>query len=252
MLAEGAASTWGAFHWKSAEILPPAKIAEFRRSLDERTYRQELEASFEAYNGTVVFAFDRAYSLRECPQADWRTAAQLHVGQDFNLNPMTSTVWVAVGSLDYQVDEIILDSSNTDDLVRAVDRRYPGAKGRITFYPDASGAALRTSSGGRSDHSILRAAGFKVLAPSANPPVRDRLNLTNARFCTADGTRQAFVSPSCKHSIAAYEKHSYREGSNEPDKSGGHDHVVDATGYQFWMRYGYKPPRTSTVNVMGQ
>ena len=252
MLSEGAASPWGTYTWKSAEILDPATVAELRRTLNDRQFRQECEASFEGYSGVVLFAFDRAYNIRECP-IDWRQPhVPLHIGQDFNLNPMTSTVWVNIGDVDYQVDEIVLDSSNTDDLVREVEKRYPNAKGRVTFYPDASGSAQRTSSGGRSDHSIIRAAGFKLIAPAANPSVRDRLNLTNARFCTADGARRAFVSQSCKLSTAAYEKHAYLPGTSDPDKKSGYDHYVDSAGYQFWQRYGIKPTRATHVNIMGR
>ena len=241
MAQDGAASSWGAYSWRSAEILPADTIAELRRTLDERTYRQELEASFESFSGVVIHGFDRAYSLRECP-VDWRSMP-LHIGQDFNLNPMSSTVWACHEGLDYQVDEVILETSNTDALVAEVAKRYPDARRRVTFYPDASGAALRTSSGGRTDHGIIRAAGFRLMAPSTNPSVRARLNLTNARFCAADGTRRAFVSAACRKSIAAYEKHSYVESTSEPDKKSGYDHLVDASGYMFNMRYAHEAPK---------
>jgi hypothetical protein len=238
MREDGDASAWGMFTWKSSDILSAEKVAEFRRSLDPRTFRQEMEASFETHGGVVLYAFDAIENVRECPLSDWRSSAQIHIGQDFNLNPMTSTVWVNVGGVDYQVDEIILDGSDTDKLVKAVDEKYPGAKRRITFYPDASGASGHTSSNGQTDHSILKAGGYKVVAPAKNPPVRQRLNLTNARFCAADGTRQAFVSPRCQKSISAYQKHSYAKDSNEPDKKSGYDHYVDATGYYFMGMHG--------------
>ena len=58
----------------------------------------------------------------------------------------------------------------------------------------------------------------------------------NARFESASGERTAFVGSTCKQSISAYERLVYRDGSNEPDKAGGYDHLVDATGYYLFAR----------------
>ncbi|PHK92883.1 terminase [Pseudoroseomonas rhizosphaerae] len=232
----GTGSEWGAFHWKSSEILPPEEIEGARRELDPKMFRQEYEASFEGFSGVVLHAFDRDHNIKECP-VDWQAMRlPLHIGQDFNINPMSGTVWVTWDGADYQVDELVLQSSNTDELVTEVKRRY-GEPSMVTFYPDPAGAQNRTSAQGRTDISILRDAGFRVDALRSPPLVRDRLNKTNARFCTADGTRRAFVSARCTASIGSYEQLEYKPGSNEPDKKGGFDHLVDATGYMMWTRY---------------
>lgn len=205
--------------------VPPEEVATAKRDLDERTYRQEYEASFETFSGRVIYAFSRAGNVKPCPMEPHQP---LHIGIDFNINPMSATVWQEQhdGSA-HQVDEVIIPTSNTDELVAEIRRRY--ARGNslqhITAYPDPAGAQRRTSAQGRTDIGILQASGMRVLAMSSHPLVRDRHNVTNARFCAADGTRKAFVDPKCRKSIEAYEGLAYKEGTNEPDKNSGYDHV---------------------------
>lgn len=233
----GADSEWGAFHWKAATVLPVEEVASAKSDMDERTFRQEYEGSFETYSGVVLYAFAREHSVRPCP---WRQDMRLHVGMDFNVNPMSATVWQEDGDIASQVGEVVIPTSNTDEMCDELIRRY-GNAAAITVYPDPAGAQRRTSAQGRTDISILRDRGFRVVAMSNHPLVRDRINVTNARFCTADGTRRAFVDPSCRKSIECYEKLSYREGTSEPDKASGFDHIPDATGYYMYARWGVPP-----------
>lgn len=224
----------------------PSEIEAAKRTKDLRTYRQEYEASFETFSGRVIFAFTRAESVRE---KAYDPSRPVHLGVDFNVNPMTGIALQEFDGVDYVVDEIILPTASTDDLVDEVRRRYGrgGSLAHVTAYPDPAGAQRRTSAQGRTDISILQASGMKVLAMSSHPLVRDRTNLTNARFQAADGKRNLFVSPRCLKTIEALEKHVYKDGSSDPDKSKGFDHPVDALGYCLYARYAYKPPRMATV-----
>lgn len=244
----GAASEWGAYTWKSATVLSAHEIASAKADLDERTFRQEYEASFETYSGVVIYAFDRALSVKPCPM---RPGVPLHVGMDFNVNPMSATVWQEEGEITRQVGEVVIPTSNTDDMCDELARRYSinGSVGHITVYPDPAGVQRRTSAQGRTDISILRDRKFGVRAMSSHPLVRDRINITNSRFCTVDGTRRAFVDSSCRKSIECYEKLSYREGTSEPDKSSGFSHIVDATGYYLYTRWGIGPSSVSPLRL---
>ena len=241
----GADSEWGAFHWTSSEILPASEIASAKADLDERTFRQEYEASFETYSGVVIYAFDRAHSIRNCPFA---SRDRLQIGMDFNVNPMSATVWQEHGDTTYQVGEVVIPTSNTDDMCDELLRRYGDPDG-MTIYPDPAGAQRRTSAHGQTDIGILRARKFRVNALASHPLVRDRINITNSRFCTADGSRRAFVDASCRKSIEAYEKHTYREGTSEPDKASGFDHLVEATGYYMYTRWGRMPASVQPLGL---
>ncbi|PZP48551.1 MAG: terminase [Azospirillum brasilense] len=226
--------------------VPPDELEAARRTLDERTYRQEYEASFETYSGRVIYAFSRAGSCRD---AVYDPALPLHVGMDFNIDPMTAIILQEQGGVDVVVDEVIIPTSNTDDMCDELTRRYGrgGSVAHVTVYPDPAGAQRRTSAQGRTDIGILQGRGFKVLAMSSHPLVRDRVNTLNSRFCTADGVRRMFVSPKCRKTIDALERLQYKEGTSEPDKASGYDHAVDALSYFAHAKHAYRPPRMATV-----
>ena len=221
--------------------VPPAEVDAARQQLDARTFRQEYEASFETYAGRVIYAFSRAGNVRP---VSYDATRPLHIGMDFNINPMSATVWQEDGIATWQIDEIVMPTSNTDEMATEIARRYgrtgfnPGKSmvDHITIYPDPAGAQRRSSAAGRTDIGILRHAGCVVVAGASHPPVRDRTNMVNRQFMSADGQRHAFVDPGCVRSIEAYERLIYRDGTNEPDKGSGHDHLVDATGYYLFGR----------------
>ena len=238
--------------------VPDAEIESARQLLDPRTFRQEYKASFETYAGRVIYAFDRASSVR---RADHNARLPLHVGMDFNINPMSATIWQEDGAVTRQVGEIVLPTSNTDEMCDELCRRYSRAGhdpahpdvSHISVYPDPAGAQRRSSAHGRTDIGILKERGFKVLALSNHPLVRDRMNVVNSCFQSADGRRSAFVDPRCVQSIAAYERLVYRAGTNEPDKLGGHDHLVDATGYYLFARQrDTAGPSRSPAHTLGR
>lgn len=228
--------------------IPPDEVQAAMRDMDIRQFRQEYEASFETYAGRVLYAFSRAGNVRPCP---FILGQPLLIGMDFNINPMSATVWQKSGDgLLMQVDEIVMPTSNTDEMADEIIRRYrrDGQVSHITIYPDPAGAQRKTSAQGRTDISILQAKGFNVLASSSHPLVRDRINVTNGMFCAADDTKRAFVDPKCVKSIEAYERQTYRDGTNEPDKRSGYDHIVDATGYLMWGVKNPPPPARFVTN----
>lgn len=218
--------------------VPAGEVESARLLLDARTFRQEYNASFENYAGRVIYAFDRAHGIR---RQDYDPSRPVHIGIDFNVNPMSATVWQEVGRVAYQIDEVVLPTSNTDEMADELLRRYASGQigvspSAIHVYPDPAGVQRRSSAGGRTDIGILRERGFTVRAMSKHPPVRERMNVINAWFESASGERLAFVDPRCRFSIEAYERLAYRAGTSEPDKQSGHDHLVDATGYYLYVR----------------
>jgi hypothetical protein len=231
--------------------VPASEIARARRDLDARTFDQEYEAAFVTYSGRVLHAFNRAGSVVPCP---YDPALGVHVGMDFNVNPMSATIWQERGDLSFQVGEIVIPTSNTHEMADEITRRYSlgGAVGHITIHPDPAGAQRRTSAQGKTDISILRERGFVVLAMTSHPLVRDRVNAVNGRFCSKSGERRLFVDPKCVQSITAYERLVYKAGTSDPDKEGGFDHLCDASGYYVYGRFSYKPTRTVQVNHMGR
>lgn len=232
--------------------VPAEEVEAARRTMDARTFRQEYEASFENFSGRVYYGFDRRQSVRPCA---YDPNAEIRIGMDFNINPMSATVFQerANGDIE-QIDEIVIPTSNTDEMCDEIVTRYArdGSVAHITIYPDPAGAQRRTSAQGRTDIGILRDRKFNVMAMSTHPLVRDRINVVNGKIQSADGQRHMFVDPKCRQSIKCYEQLCYKEGTNDPDKEGGLDHLPDATGYYIYGRFAYKPAARAHVPHMNR
>ena len=204
--------------------VPPEEIEQARNDLDERTFNQEYCAEFVTYSGLIYYAFSRELSVQ--PIED--TGSTLHIGMDFNLDPMSAVICLRHGQDLLAIDEIVMYGSNTDEMVAEIKDRYPNR--HCIIYPDPASRQRKTSAGGRTDLSILQNAGFSVKAKKAHPLVRDRINAVNSRLLSGDGERHLFVSPKCKQTIKSLERQTYKEGTSIPNKDGT-DHMNDALGY---------------------
>jgi hypothetical protein len=231
--------TWASWQFTTIDggRVPAEELEQARQDLDERTFRQEFLASFETYAGRIYYAFDRKNNVREAPlhpdfnQLDVRA---VHVGIDFNVNPISAIVAVRQEETLYVIDEIKMFGSNTQELCDELKSRYPHSK--IWAYPDPAGNQRKTSAGGHTDITILQNAGFVVKAPRGHTPVRDRINAVNSRLCDANGINHLFLAPSCKYSIEGLERQTYKEGTSQPDKDNDFNHMMDALGYMIdWL-----------------
>ena len=221
---------WEAFQFTTLEggWIPEEEIEQARRDMDDRTFQQEYEATFTTYSGSVFYNFSRDNNVKSC--AGDFDLGQIFVGQDFNVDNMASAIFVMPNATEmYFIDEIKMKGSSTDDVVMEIKNRYPNS--RVTVFPDPACKARKTSAGGRTDLSILQNAGFDVKMRNAHPSIRDRVNSTNAKLKSANGTRTLFVDPKCKEVIKSLERLVYKEGTNVPDKDSGFDHMADALGY---------------------
>ena len=218
---------WASFQYTSVEggNIPEEEIEQARRDLDERTFRQEFEASFEQYTGRIAYNFDRDHSCVTTKDPD---LAVLHIGMDFNVSPMTAAIHTREQDSLTQFDEIVMHSASTQDMCDEIKHRYPQSK--IFVYPDPSGNQRKTSASGLTDHSILANAGFIVKAPRRHNAVKDRINSYNSRLLNQAGDRLLMISENCRHTIESLEKFSYKEGTQVPDKN-GYDHMFDAASY---------------------
>ena len=213
--------------------VPKEELEAAKLDLDERTYKQEYEASFASLTGRVYYEFDRILNV----SADIvDTKAELLCGMDFNINPMSAVIGVKAGNQLHILDEITIQNGNTELMCDAIHIRYPAR--RIQVYPDPSGRARKTSSPvGQTDFSILAAHGFRVLSPNAAPLVVDRNNEVNAMLKNSAGDRRLLIHPKCKQLIKCLDGLTYKEDTSQPDKSLGLDHLPDALGYLVHYEY---------------
>ena len=235
--------------WKSFQYttiaggqVKPEEIEAAKKDLDERTFRQEFMATFETYAGRIYYAFDRKDN---CKPPETIDLSVVYIGMDFNIDPMTAVIAVRQGDNLYVIDEIRMFSSNTAEIVEEIKERYP--KSRQWIFPDPASRQRKTSAGGLTDLTILQNAGFVVKAPHGHTPVRDRINAVNSRLCDAKGIRRLFIHPKCKYVIEGLERHTYKEGTSQPDKDSGYDHMNDALGYMIDYMF---PVRKDATNIV--
>ncbi|QDP59325.1 MAG: putative terminase large subunit [Prokaryotic dsDNA virus sp.] len=240
---------WESFQFTTADggNVTQEEIEAARRELPERTFKQEYLASFETLSNRVYSNFDRDINV-SADIATIDSVSELHIGVDFNIDPITASVAVKVSDQLHIVDELCIRNSNTTELSQEIKKRYPNHK--IRAYPDPSGNARKTSAaGGVTDFTILEQHGFLVLAPNKAPAVADRINEVQAMLCNTDGERRLFIHPRCKELIKGLDGMTYKEGTSQPDKSLGLDHITDALGYQIHSLFPIQHKTTSAVKI---
>ena len=220
-------NNWASFQFTTLDggQVSANEIEQAKADLDERTFAQEYMASFVNYAGQIYYNFDRKENVID--EYEPKTS-EIHIGIDFNISPMTGVITEIQGNNIYVYDEIILYSSNTDELVQEIKTRYSGK--HIFAYPDPASKQRKTSAGGVTDLSILKNAGFNMRLRNTHPLVRDRINAVNTKLKNANGKRTLFIAKNCKTMLKAIERQIYKEGTSVPEK-GEYDHSNDALGY---------------------
>jgi hypothetical protein len=160
---------------------------------------------------------------------------------------MSAVIHVLRGDSVHVVNELT-GVFDTPTMARLLKEKYPSH--RILIYPDASGNARKSNNASESDHSILRSYGLQVLVNSRNPFIKDRVLSVNAMIHNL-GARRYFVNAAyCPSLVESLEKQCYAK-TGEPDKAGGFDHVVDATGYFIAYRYPLVNNRPTFAAITG-
>ena len=207
---------WSSHQYTTIEggNVPAEEIEAAKRDMDERTFNQEYNATFEDAAGVIAYAFTQD-NIKPGQQLTPNNA--LHIGMDFNSDYFSACVMLQNKDTLHVIDEILLMNASTGDMCKEIQQRY--GRRMIFVYPDASGNQRKTSANGMTDHLILHNAGFKVRTPKTNPPVKDAIAAVNSRLRSTNGDIKLYIDPQCKHTLASLNKFTYKEGSRVPDKS---------------------------------
>ena len=181
-------------------------------------------------SGAVYTSYDRKLNNSD---REIQTSDHLHIGMDFNVGKMSAIVHVKDGNTTTAVDEF-MGLLDTPAMIDAIKNRYTNH--RITIYPDSSGKNRKSSDASKTDISQLKEH-FRVIAPSKNPFVKDRIASVQAMLCNAKGERRYFINESkCPETAESLEQQVYNK-QGEPDKSHDNDHPNDALGYYIHNQY---------------
>lgn len=257
MQERGASSEWGAFTWKSMEVLPAAEIEAARRDLDSLTFEQEYGASFVNFEGRAYYAFTDQNKARLRDR--YNPTQPLIVCLDFNVAPGVAVICQelplpepanAIGTA--VIGEVwIENNSNTPAVCRRILTDWGKHQGRVTVYGDATGGARGSAQVEGSDWELVKKtlgagdssqqlAGFgsgrvTFKVKNENPAERARVNAVNSRACSTDGVVRLMADPyHAPHLVKDLEGvRTLKGGSGEIDKVTDKmlTHPSDALGY---------------------
>jgi hypothetical protein len=211
-----------------------------KSSYDDAFFQQEALGKYlNVQAGLVYYAFDREEHVTDLQV---QPAAPLLWALDFNVDPMCSVVAQIVNGTVYVLDEIVLRHASTLQACEEFNRRFPAHSRGVVVYGDASGNTQQTT--GTSDYYIVReyfAAHYNGVLhykiPKANPGIKDRFTLTNAKLRSASGDIHLLVGRNCAELVKDFEQVCYKADSTVPDKEKDRrrTHLSDALGYLLWQ-----------------
>ena len=220
--------------------LPDGYIDDLKRVYSERLFKRMVMAQWVTLeSGQIYYAFDRNLHVSEA--AEFEPNLPICWTHDFNIGkdkPMSSCLCqIKKGTNEaglvrpevHIFDEIILDSTDTNDTVLEFQGR--GWNAPVRIYGDASGKAKDTRSK-TTDYRILAEAGYgDQHVPKKNPPLRDSHNAVNALLRGADGDVRVQVHPRCQTVIQGLETVALRPGAQYLETESRAQHVTTALRY---------------------
>lgn len=230
----GGDPNFAVFHWKSAEILPPDVIADMKRAMSAKQFRQEFEASFETASGRIYEDYSAANHTTE----QIKPHEQLLWYHDFNFTPMSSGIGVRRDKALYLLEEIILTSAVARQSALEFVERYREHKNRhVIIYGDPAGRAGEKH-GHASDYteieSVLRTNGwtFTRRVKPAAPAIKDRQNAVRAKIKSAAGEVSLFVNPkAAPYTHKGLATVQTKKGSTYQEEETEYQHITTAIGY---------------------
>lgn len=247
---QGKRQNWNLYKFRSIDggYIPAEEIEEAKQELDERTYRQQYEATFETQDGKVYYAYD--FDLHAQMSAEYQPGLPVRMFWDFNVDPFC-VGFAQVHSVPdphnrsrvlFQkvrvFDELVIRNSNTPEMCREALKRpwMKSHSGGLWVYGDASGHS-RSTKASNSDYQMIidllgKVPGFQLRVKNANPEVKDRTAAVNSMLKAYDGTVRMEIHPRCKWLHQDLMDVSRKPGTNDIDKKNtDRTHSSDGLGY---------------------
>jgi len=261
---------WYSRHVKTSEAgtIPEFELAQAKRDMDERVYRQEYEAAFETFGGQVFLSFNRKEHMKDFK---FKPELELDLGMDFGWASTNATLFIQVDAMDnvFVVDELNHKETKIADIaadIRAkaykstwedIERKsYIGYQEHALktkcdpnfIFCDPAGDS-KNEALGTSSVAELKRAGFRVKYKDKYPGViQDRVNLIRKWL----NNSKLKIHPRCVNLIRAFEMYRYPDPKNNlqselPLKDGISDHWIDSLGEFFLNRFPINPARIGVL-----
>ncbi len=226
---------WKLYTWHSADILSPDIIAEEKRTMSERQFKQEYEASFETASGRIYEDYSPSNHTNELISPH----EQLLWMHDFNYTPMSSAVGVQRNKNQiFLLDEIILESAVArQSALEFVEKYKDHQNKKVIVFGDPAGRAGEKH-GHASDYveieRVLRESGWQATrkVKKAAPSIKDRQNAVRAKIKNAAGEINLFVNPSkAVYTHKGLSTVQTKKGSTFLEEDSETQHITTAIGY---------------------
>lgn len=189
---------WARFQFKTIHnpYIDPAEIAAIRASVDDRTFRQEMEADFVEYLGAAYSYHDPTI---HCIERPFDPNRPIYAMLDFNIDPCVWELGQSHVDIEYIFDEICQRQTDIWRMCADLKSRLIALAGGdemrarvhpVIFYGDYTSTKRRDMSAVDSSWGIIRIYfdGWNTeYRLKNNPRVVDRLNSMNALMRGASG-----------------------------------------------------------------
>jgi hypothetical protein len=204
---------WDSFQYTTLQggMVSKEELDQAKQDIDIRTFRQEFEGTFENYAGQVYYNFHPVESVVE-QHLDF--TRPLHIGLDFNVDPMSACVSHIVKDKIIFVDEIVIYGSNTDEMCQEIRDRVNNVNSRLK---DSNGQRHIFVS--NSCKTILKGLQRQVYKENTNIPDKEE---GFDHMCDAVGYLVDYVKPlTIKSPIGTPQRWNVKEGTNGIYKRSG-------------------------------
>lgn len=236
---------WAYYSWLSADVLDEEEILAAKRDLDDKTYCQEYEGSYESFEGLAYYT----YGQHNLALFQYDKNRIVSIGMDFNVDPMTCVIGHIIKDKFYQFGERYLINSNTYEMRDNLLETFNPTQ--VEIYPDSTGKA-RESNATESDLAILKKAGFTIKAHPSNPYVKDRINSVNSFVKNRNGGTRYKVNPeTCPRTVNDFNRVERLEDGrlNKTQEEQGLKHITDGFGYLVSYKWPVKSREAYTITV---
>ncbi len=232
--------------------LDPMFMRRLLAAYDERAALAFVHGQFvNLSKGQVFYKFrPSTQCLKEDPRPPTDVAVQHFAGMDFNVSPMAFCAgWhAAYRGGTHRVHfyrEWELENSDTPDACSALRTETPLV---TVVYPDPTGNRRQTNSGHKTDHELIRQAGYEVDVPYNPHGRRDSFNAVNACY-REDSKVHVTFGPRCRH-LKRYSMHWSHENLNT-EAGRKMSHLMDALRYSLTQKFPIVKSYSSQERLVG-
>lgn len=232
---------WAYHYWSTYDNpgVDKDEIENAKRELDERSFRQEYEATWESFEGLAYYTFNENLHIKKQPEIN--PELPLALSFDFNVNP-TSLLLIQNQEIHRVKREYSLKNSSTIETVKKFCHEFDHLKEKLhLFVHGDSAGSNRHSTTGFSDYHYIKELlthygyRFQTKIMAKNPAIIDRVSAVNSYLLSAAGTHRIEIDPSCTELIRDLSSQPL-DGRFPSDKN-NLGHKADALGYYIYWQH---------------